>query len=67
MSVPLKDLRTKVDEITFLVITAQATIRGITKDEIAREVLKEWAANQLKIHDAIAAEMARHGIQSDRK
>lgn len=67
MSIPLKDLRTKVGEVTFLVISAQAKIRGITKDEAAREVLKEWAHEQLKIHDAIAAELSNQGLLVNRK
>lgn len=62
MSLPLKDLRTSVDEVTDALLESHAQARSVTKSEIVREILSSWRHDQLAIHRSLEAELKRLGL-----
>lgn len=50
MSVPLIDLRTKIDELTDAVLDVEQQKTGTDRSEIVRLILHEWSAS--KVRDA---------------
>lgn len=62
MSLPLKDLRTAIDERTHIVLSAAAAARGITMSELAREVIEQWSARQLVFSISVHRDLAAAGL-----
>lgn len=50
MSEPLKDLRTKVNSMTWALLEAESRATGRDQAEIAREILHAWAAERFRIY-----------------
>lgn len=65
MSLPLKDLRTSIDESTDLWLEIDAQARSIDKAAIARQVLREWAKQKAHAHKIAAKRLAAHGLQPE--
>lgn len=61
MSVDLKDLRTKITPRTNAVLEAVNRATGRDKSELAREVLDEWAAEQIHAASLIDRCLAAEG------
>lgn len=49
------DLRTKIGDEADAVLAAVAQARGASKAEVARDVLHEWAAMQLRVASFVSA------------
>lgn len=65
VSAPLHDVRAKVDENINALLDAYAAARQITKAEVVRDVLREWADKELQLHRKVSVELKRSGL-SDR-
>lgn len=65
MSVPLKDFRTSINELTDVMLEAEAAAFGKDKQAIGREVLHEWAKKKFHAHKVIARRLAANGIQPE--
>jgi hypothetical protein len=59
----LRDLRAKITVETDIVLDSIARARGVEKAEIVREVLHEFAAEQILIARLIAKRMKGEGIE----
>lgn len=53
MSLPLKDIRSAVDETTDETLEAIARLRGVTKGELVRGILQAWRDEQLAIAESL--------------
>lgn len=58
MAADLEDLRAKITTEAMLVLEAVAEARGTDTSSIVREILDKWAADRIKIADAIAKRIA---------
>ena len=65
MSLPLKDLRTSIDESTDLWLEIEAQASGADKAAIARQVMREWAKRKAHAHKVAAKKLAAHGLQPE--
>lgn len=65
MSVPLKDFRTSINELTDVMLEAEAAAFGKDKQAIGREVLHEWAKRKFHAHKVVARRLAANGIQPE--
>jgi hypothetical protein len=65
MSTPLKDFRTSINELTDVMLEAEAQAFGKDKQAIGREVLHEWAKKKFHAHKVIARRLAANGIQPE--
>lgn len=63
MAEELRDLRAKVTVETDIVLDSIARARGVDKSEIVREVLHEFAAEQMLIHRLITKRLKGEGIE----
>jgi hypothetical protein len=59
MSLELRDLRAKITVETDQVLDAVAAARGILKCELARQILSEWAEEQISLAHHILAAIGR--------
>jgi hypothetical protein len=50
MSTESRDLRASIDVVSDQVLEAVALAKGVTKQEVVRDVLAKWAAQ--KVHEA---------------
>lgn len=65
MSVPLKDLRLGVSELTDLALAASAEAFGLDKQTVARDVLDEWARRKHREYTVYARGLVANGLQPD--
>jgi hypothetical protein len=65
VSTPLKDFRTSINELTDVMLEAEAAAFGKDKQAIGREVLHEWAKKKFHAHKVIARRLAANGIQPE--
>jgi hypothetical protein len=65
VSVPLKDYRTSINELTDVMLEAEAAAFGKDKQSIGREVLHEWAKKKFHAHKVIARRLSANGIQPE--
>lgn len=63
MAEELRDLRAKVTVETDIVLDSIARARGVDKSEIVREVLHEFAAEQMLVYRLIAKRLKGEGIE----
>lgn len=63
MAEELRDLRAKVTIETDIVLDSVARARGVEKAEIVREVLHEFAAEQILIARLIGKRLKGEGIE----
>lgn len=65
MSLPLKDLRTSIDESTDMWLEIDALAGSIDKAAVARAVLREWAKRKAHAHKIASKRLAAHGLQPE--
>jgi hypothetical protein len=65
VSIPLKDYRTSINELTDVMLDAEAAAFGKDKQSIGREVLQEWARRKFHAHKVVAKRLAANGIQPE--
>lgn len=65
MAEELRDLRAKISVETDIVLESIARARGVEKAEIVREVLHEFAAEQILIARLIAKRLKGEGIEGN--
>lgn len=62
MADPLVDFRGKISLETDCVLKAQSRARGKDKAEIAREILHEWAMQQIHAHNVLDRLLRAEGL-----
>lgn len=65
MSLPLKDLRTSVDESTDMWLEVEASVQRKDKAAISREVLRAWAKEKAHAYKLATKRLQAHGIQPE--
>jgi hypothetical protein len=65
MSQELRDLRTKISAQADAALTAVSIAKGIDKSEIARDVLHEWANDQILLARLIQKRLKAEGIEGN--
>lgn len=65
MSLPLKDLRTSVDESTDMWLEVEAAVQRKDKAAISREVLRAWAKQKAHAYKLATKKLQAHGIQPE--
>lgn len=65
MSLPLKDLRTSVDESTDMWLEVEASVQRKDKAAISREVLRAWAKQKAHAYKLATKKLQAHGIQPE--
>jgi glycine cleavage system regulatory protein len=65
VSLPLKDLRTSVDESTDMWLEVEASVQRKDKAAISREVLRAWAKQKAHAYKLATKKLQAHGIQPE--
>lgn len=65
MSLPLKDLRTSVDESTDMWLEVEASVQRKDKAAISREILRAWAKQKAHAYKLATKKLQAHGIQPE--
>jgi glycine cleavage system regulatory protein len=65
VSIPLKDLRTSVDESTDMWLEVEASVQRKDKAAISREVLRAWAKQKAHAYKLATKKLQAHGIQPE--
>jgi hypothetical protein len=65
VSTPLKDFRVPVPESVHLWLEAEATAFGVDMQQIAREVLKDWARKKAHAYKVATKRMKAKGLQME--
>ena len=62
MSLPLRDFRGKITHATHAALEARARAEGKFAQEIARDVLHEWAVREIEAATVLHASAKREGL-----
>jgi hypothetical protein len=65
MSTPLKDFRLPIPEHVHLWLEAEAQAFGMDMQQIAREVLKDWAKKKAHAYKVATKRMKANGLQME--
>jgi hypothetical protein len=65
MSAPLKDFRLPVPEAVHMWLESEATAFGVDMQQIAREVLKDWARKKAHAYKVATKRMKANGLQME--
>lgn len=65
MSTPLKDFRCAITESIDIWLDAVASATGRDKQEVARDVLSQWARTKQHEHKVAARRLAANGLQPE--
>ena len=66
MSLPLHDFRGGITPETKAVLDARATAHGTTMQDVARDVLHEWALREIRAASLLTAAVKRDGLATER-
>ena len=62
MAVEMEDLRTKISAECLAMINAEAASRGISQQEVTREILHRWSAQRVDAANVFAQLTKAQGI-----
>lgn len=65
MSAPLKDFRVPVSEAVHTWLDAEATAFNVTMQEIARDILKDWAKKKAHAYKVATKRLQANGLQME--
>jgi hypothetical protein len=65
MSTPLKDFRLPIPEAVHMWLEAEAQAFGMDMQQIAREVLKDWAKKKAHAYKVATKRMKANGLQME--
>lgn len=57
----MRDIRSKVDSVTYAAVQAEMAARGLTESEVVREVLDPWAKQRVHAANVLRAHLACEG------
>jgi hypothetical protein len=65
MSTPLKDFRLPIPETVHMWLEAEAQAFGTDMQQVAREVLKDWARRKAHAYKVATKRMKANGLQME--
>lgn len=65
MSAPLKDFRVPISESVHTWLDAEATAFNMSMQDIARDILKDWARKKAHAYKVATRRLAANGLQPE--